>query len=77
MSGWTRARFVFVCAAEGSGGLRVRPWVVASIGLLIAVSAIYALLTGVFEGDGKGQIEEIGSRSRDQLRDLLREPTRE
>ena len=52
----------------------MRPWMVASIGLLIAVSAIYALSTGVVEGDEKGPIEEIDSRSRDQLRDLLREP---
>lgn len=49
---------------------------VASLGLLVAVSVIYALVTGVFRGSDNAndqEIEEIDERSRAELRELLRE----
>ncbi|MEE2665943.1 MAG: hypothetical protein VX681_17660 [Myxococcota bacterium] len=51
----------------------MRPWLVAVLGLGIALAAIYALLTGVFAGEVRLQAEEIDERSRAGLRELLRE----
>lgn len=46
---------------------------VASLGLLVAVSVIYALVTGVFRGSDNANDQEIDERSRAELRELLRE----
>lgn len=51
----------------------MRPRIVASLGLLVAVSVIYALVTGVFRGSDSTNSQEIGDRSRAELRELLRE----
>ena len=56
----------------------MRPWLVAVLGLGIALTAIYALVTGVFVGGvtgvgGGGPGEEIDERSRAGLREVLRE----
>jgi len=45
---------------------------VALLGLLVAVSVIYALVTGVFQGSESSNSEEIDDRSRAELRELLR-----
>ena len=50
----------------------MRRWLVASIGLALAAAAIYALLTGVFEGNDAASGEKIDDRSREELRELLR-----
>ena len=50
----------------------VRPWMIAVLGLGIALAAIYALVTGVFVGGGEGG-DEIDAQSRESLRELLKE----
>ena len=49
-----------------------RGWV-ALLGLVIAAAAIYVVLTGVSVGSHEESDREIGERSRQDLRDLLRE----
>ena len=51
----------------------VRPWLVAVLGLGIALAAIYALVTGVFVGGTRGQGEDIDESSRAGLRELLQD----
>lgn len=50
----------------------MRARIVALLGLLVAVSVIYALVTGVFQGSESSNSEEIDDRSRAELRELLR-----
>ena len=52
----------------------MRPWLVAVMGLGIAIAAIYALVTGVLEG---GNGAEIDAKSRADLQRVLREAERE
>ena len=51
----------------------MRPWMVAVVGLGIALFAIYALVTGVFAGKPATTGEEIDARSREALRELLKD----
>lgn len=49
-----------------------RGWI-ALMGLAFALAAIYVLLTGVFMTGARETGQEIGERSRQDLRELLRE----
>jgi hypothetical protein len=51
----------------------VRRWLIAILGLAIALAAIYALVTGVFVGEDPASGEEIDAHSRERLRELLKE----
>ena len=55
----------------------MRPWLMATIGIGVALLAIYAVVTGVFPsvggGDGAAPSAEIDESSRERLRELLRE----
>jgi hypothetical protein len=55
----------------------VRPWLVAVLGLGIALAAIYAVVTGVFAGGAGAPGEEIDASSRAALRELLKEAEQE
>jgi hypothetical protein len=59
-------------AAEALEEDTVRRGWVAVIGLLVAVAAIYGVLSGVSMGDHDESRHEIDERSRQDLRELLR-----
>lgn len=62
----------------------MRPWMLAALGVALALAAIYALVTGVFTPSGRrasggppaathDDPHEIDAASRAELRELLRE----